>query len=188
MKKFALSVTALVVFLCASAQPVDQGSMQAWQDYMKPGKVHEWLAKSEGKWKTEASMWTDPSKEPMKSIGECENKMILGGRYLTFHYTGNFMNMPFEGYGVVAYDNDKKMFYQSWVDNMGTGLMNMQGTWDEATKTITFTGTSYDALMKMDMNEKQVMKFTDDNHYTMEMYTIMDNREMKTMEMNYTRM
>jgi hypothetical protein len=30
----------------------------------------------------------------------------------------------------------KKMFSSSWVDNMGTGIMNMEGTWDEATKSI----------------------------------------------------
>jgi hypothetical protein len=42
--------------------------------------------------------------------------------------------------------------------------------------------------MKMDINQKQIMKFTDQNNYTMKMYMEMDGKEMKTMEIKYTRM
>ena len=36
----------------------------------------------------------------------------------------------------------KKKFVGSWVDNMGTGIMFSEGTYDPATKTFTYTSES----------------------------------------------
>ena len=47
--------------------------------------------------------------------------------------------MPFEGMGIVGYDNLLKKFVSVWIDNMGTGLMPGTGTYDAATKTYTYT-------------------------------------------------
>jgi Protein of unknown function (DUF1579) len=46
--------------------------------------------------------------------------MILGGRYQQSTTKGSFNNMPFEGISLLGYDNAKKVFMNSWVDNMGT--------------------------------------------------------------------
>lgn len=60
--------------------------------------------------------------------------MILGGRYQQSMHTGSFNGMPFEGISLVGYDNTKKVFMSSWADNMGTGSMYMEGTWDQTPK------------------------------------------------------
>ena len=39
---------------------------------------------------------------------------------------------------VEGYDNVKKKFLASWIDNMGTGIMNLEGTYDAATKSLTY--------------------------------------------------
>jgi hypothetical protein len=70
--------------------------------------------------------------------------MILGGRYQQSTTKGSFNNMPFEGISLLGYDNAKKVFMNSWVDNMGTGILQMRGTWDPAGKTINFTSTTVD--------------------------------------------
>ncbi len=35
------------------------------------------------------------------------------------------MGMPFEGMGIDGYDNLAKQYVSTWVDNMGTGIMNI---------------------------------------------------------------
>src|SRR6185437_2413255 len=170
MRKIIILFTTVICFT-ASGTMAQSGSdannspeMKAWMDYMTPGKVHEMLAKSNGKWKTETSMWMAPNTEPQKSEGTCENTMILGGRYQQSMFHGNMMNMPFEGISTLAYDNAKKKFINSWIDNMGTGMMTMEGTWDDASKSITFTGTEMDPSSGKDMPIRQVFKVIDDNN------------------------
>jgi len=97
------------------------------------------------------------------------------------------MGQPFEGIGVAGYDNAKKMFVGSWVDNMGTGIMTMSGTWDDATKSINYTGTMIDPMSGKDIPFREVWKFVDDNTQVMEMYSIMAGKEFKNMEIKYTR-
>jgi hypothetical protein len=56
----------------------------------------------------------------------CTNTMILGGRYQQSMIKGNMMGMPFEGMGLLGYDNAQKLFYSTWVDNMGTGCYDYE--------------------------------------------------------------
>ena len=52
---------------------------------------------------------------------------------------GKMKDMQFKGMGVEGYDNVKKKFVSSWIDNMGTGIQFSEGTYDPATKTFTYT-------------------------------------------------
>ena len=52
---------------------------------------------------------------------------------------GKMKDMQFKGMGIEGYDNVKKKFVGSWIDNMGTGIMMSEGTYDPATKTFTYT-------------------------------------------------
>ena len=49
---------------------------------------------------------------------------------------GKMKDMQFKGMGVEGYDNVKKKFVGSWIDNMGTGIQFSDGTYDPATKTL----------------------------------------------------
>jgi hypothetical protein len=71
---------------------------------------------------------------------------------------------------------------------MGSGIMNMQGNWDDATKSLTLTGTETDPVTGKDMHVREVMKLADDNNQTMEMYGPgPDGKEIKMMEIKFTR-
>jgi hypothetical protein len=70
---------------------------------------------------------------------------------------------------------------------MGTGIMTMTGSWDEASKSITYTGSMMDPASGKDVAFKEVWKFTDDNHQVMEMYYPVEGKDLKTMEIKYTR-
>ena len=118
------------------------------------------------------------------------NSMILGDRYQMSKHTGSFEGMPFEGVSITAYDNAKKMFVSTWMDNMGTGIMKLSGTWDAATKTLTSTGTQTDPSRNgKDCTVREVFKVIDDNNHLMEMYgpDPMTGKEFKAMEVKYTR-
>src|SRR5579859_6512689 len=86
-----------------------------------PGEPQKMLAKSAGTWTATVTMWMQPGTPPQVSTAQATNEMILGGRYLRSTNTGKFMGMPFEGLGLTGYDNVRKLYVNSWVDNMGTG-------------------------------------------------------------------
>jgi hypothetical protein len=185
---FALLATAMLSFSTSSRAQSDD-DMKAMMAYSTPGDIHKMMAKSVGNWTADISMWMAPNTQPMNSTGEMKNEMILGGRYLKGTNTGNFMGMPFEGISTTAYDNSKKIFLNNWIDNMGTGMMNLTGTWDAATNSITFTGNMLDPASGKDVAVREILKFVDDNHQTMEMYANAGTggQEFKTMEIKFTR-
>lgn len=170
--------------------PVDTATAnKAWMDYMKPGQPQAMLAKAGGEWTGDVTMWMEAGGEPMKSTSTTENKMVLGGRYLVATHKGNMMGAPFEGMSTMGYDNAKKVFMSSWVDNMGTGLLNMEGPWDEASKTITLKGKMICAANGKECDMRETFKMIDDNTQVMEMYgpDMKTGKEYKNMEIKYTR-
>jgi hypothetical protein len=109
--------------------------------------------------------------------------MILGGRYQESKHIGTFDGKPFEGFSTLGYDNAKKTFQSTWIDNMGTGTMFMEGTWDESTKTIHFKGKCVDPMSGQDMAVREEYTIIDDNTQKMEMFMTMPGQpEMKSME------
>lgn len=170
--------------------PVDDSTaMKAMMEAGTPGAEHAMLAKSEGKWKAETTMWQGADAKPEKSEMQVVNKMIMGGRYQQSHWTGNWNGMPFEGTSTTGYDKTKKKWISNWLDNWSTAIMNMEGTWDEATKTATYTGQMVcPANGKMcEMKEKFTM--VDDNTQTMEMWgpDMKTGKMYKSMEVKLTR-
>ena len=113
--------------------------------------------------------------------------MVLGGRYQQSTHTGNMMGQPFEGQGTLAWDNARKMLISTWIDNMGTGIMYMEGTWDNATKMATMKGKTTDPATGKEMDVKQTFAIVNDNTQKMEMFMTQDGQEFKTMEITLTR-
>ena len=192
MKKFIVFSSLLfILFISVPSFAQDEQNqadmMKAWQEYMTPGPMHELLGKGTGKWDAKIKSWMDPSQPPTETTGTSEIKSIMGGRYFEGHYTGDFGGMPMNGMDITAYDNAKQKFLNTWIDNFGTGIMNMEGKYDEGTKTFTYTGTTVDPLSKKDVNVRQTIQFVDDDHHHMEMFMTDKGQEFKTMEIDFTR-
>jgi uncharacterized lipoprotein NlpE involved in copper resistance len=171
------------------AQPLDSATMMKnMEAYGTPGDPHKMLARANGSWVTDITMWMAPGAPPITSKGTTVNKMIMGGRYQESDATGNMMGAPFAGQSVTGYDNAKKVFVSTWIDNMGTGIMKMEGPWDEANKTINLSGRAVDGSTMKEADYKQTFKMVDDNTQVMEMYGPgPDGKEYKIMEIKYTR-
>jgi hypothetical protein len=185
MKKLKLFV--LLAMLCSTFTFAQDDSMQKWMAYMTPGKEQQKLAKLNGDWVYTSKMWMDPAGEPQKTEGTATCEMLLDGRYSQMKVSGNVMGMPFYGISLTAYDNGKKIWITTWIDNMGTGVMYGEGTWDEATKSIVFKGKMYDPMAGKDVDYKETMIFTDDNNMGLDMYTVVNGKDVKNMEIRYTR-
>ena len=190
MKRITLTICVLALLVCTNhllAQADQDAAMKAWMTYMTPGDFHKLLAKDDGDWNEEITLWMAPGAPPQKSTAVVTNRMVLEGRYQESKHIGNFMGMPFEGYGWVGYDNAKKVFVSSWIDNMGTGMMIMEGKWDEKTKTINFTGTSTDPATGKSITVRETFTYIDNNKQRMEMFMTQDGKEYKSMEIVFTR-
>ena len=170
--------------------PVDSATAEKnWMAYMTPGEPHKIFAKMDGEWTGDMKMWMSPDAQPITSTGSATFKTIMGGRYQQGIHKGDMMGQPFEGHSTTAYDNAKKVYISSWIDNMGTGLMTMEGTWDEATKTITYKGKMVCPANGQECEMREVYKIIDDNTHYMEMYgpDLKTGKEYKNMEMTMKR-
>lgn len=163
------------------------GMTKAFENFMTPGPMHTWLAKFNGAWDAEVVSFMNPEK-PDTSIATNVYNMTLNGLYQEGILSGNMMGMPFEGHSITGYDNAKKMFVSTWVDNLGSGIVLMSGTYDETSKTLTLLGSQTSPMTGKDTPIKEIMKIIDDNTYTLEMYGAgMDGKEMKFMEATFKR-
>lgn len=111
----------------------------------------------------------------------------MGGRYLVSKTTGNMMGMPFEGMSIMGFDNAKKVYTSTWIDNLGTGVISMEGTWDEATKSVNFKGKGIDPMNGKEVMMRQVIKVIDNDTQEFHMYDNKNGKEVKTMEIKSVR-
>jgi hypothetical protein len=164
-----------------------QAMMEIYKKVGTPGAPHKLLASLEGSWTTRTKSWMEPGKPPMETTGTCEQKLLLGGRYLQQIYTGDMMGEPFTGINLLGYDNHTKEYVSVWIDSMSTGIYYFEGTAGPDGKTIT-QESSYDDPVKGPTVWRSVTRIKDDNTLEYEMYlTPEGGKEEKMMEMTVTR-
>ncbi len=130
-KSIHLLVTAFsaVCFLCGHSL---HGQVQA-----EPTEYHKLLAEDVGTWDCEMKFWANgPDAEPMTAQGSEVNQMF-GDYWLVSKFKGEFGGQEFEGRASLGYDMAKKKYVGTWFDTMSPYMSFMEGTYDEATKTMT---------------------------------------------------
>ncbi|MGZ7032145.1 MAG: DUF1579 domain-containing protein, partial [Thermoanaerobaculia bacterium] len=168
--------------------PEEKAAMEAMQKAMTPGPQHKLLDNMVGTWTATTSMWMQPGAPPTVSKGTSVNKWIMGGRYMEQKFTGNFMNMPFNGLGYTGYDNVKKQYWGTWMDSMSTGTMMTTGGTDDNGMNWKFTGTVADPMTGKDTTLEEHITVKDKDHHTFEMWSPgPDGKMFKMMEITYTR-
>ncbi len=189
--------TAILLGLCAllpfSALAQEQGesaeqaaAMEAYQQAAATGEQHAYLAKLAGSWTYTSKMWMDPSQPPMTSGGASEKTMLMDGRYLQEETTGEFNGMPFLGRGITGFDNTKGELVGTWIDNMGTGILNTSGKPDASGHTL--WGEFNDPASGQVLKLRMVTRVVDADHHVFEYYVTMPGAgELKQMELSYAR-
>lgn len=159
--------------------------MAAMEKFATPGPEHAALAKWEGEWATEMEDLT-PGAPGGKSSGTATAKMIMGGRYLQEEFKGMAMGMPFEGMAITGYDNQRKDYFSTWIDTMGTGIMISRGT--KSGEKMDMTGEMTCPMMdKPGTTHSTITAMGDDKHVMEMMMTAPDGSPMGAIRVTYTR-
>jgi hypothetical protein len=159
-----------------------------WMKLAQPGEHHARLKAMVGDWKMTGKSWMTPGVAATMWDGVSEKKMLLGDRYLQETVHSQMMGMPFNGIGVLGYDNVQGKYLWSWIDDMGTGMMLSEGSCDKSGKVLTMVGEYLDPTMEANQTVRTVINIVSENKHTFEMYTKgPDTPEFKNMEIVYER-
>lgn len=179
----------------ATGAPNDKEMMAKMMELAQPGENHKLMGELAGNWNYKIKFWMAPDAPPSEASGTAVRKPMFGGRYYQMDVKGT-MDMPgedgkmkkmqFQGMSIEAYDNVKQKFVGSWVDNMGTGIMMSEGTYDPTSKSFTYT-SEMEPVPGMKTKVREVVTMDDKDHHKMEWYENRGGQEVKTMEINYTR-
>ena len=161
--------------------------MEKFKEFSTPNENHKVLDRLAGNWDYTIRWWMSPDAKPEESKGTSEIKSIMGGHFIEQAVQGTSMGQPFEGMGIMGYDNEKKQYQSVWIDNMGTGIMTGSGNYDPKTKTLTDQG-KFSCPAEGEKSYRALLKMADNDNFTYEWYmTGQDGNEFRAMEIVYTR-
>lgn len=170
-----------------SMDAASQAMMESWQAYASPSDNHKVLNPLVGTWSQVVKWWMTPDSQPETSQGTTETTWVMGGRYLLHEAKGMSMGQPFEGMGFTGFDNGRQAYQTIWMDNMGTGMMIGEGTYDPNKKALTDQGRFTDPMIGQ-RSYRGVVTFIDDDHHSYEIYVADENsKEFRMMEILYAR-
>jgi hypothetical protein len=183
----ALLALAVGVPAALAGDPAGMGEeqMKNWMEAMTPGEAHQFLQTNlAGDWEFTMRSFEDPA-NPMESKGT-STKTVVYDRYLMEKVKSSMMGQPFEGTGVLAYNNVEKRYEGVWFDNMGTGIgMAMGGKFDG--KTIEMTADFTDPATREASQAKWITKIVSKDKHTFEWHKVEGGKSMKMMEIEYVR-
>ncbi len=145
-----------------------QRMMQLAEKLATPGEAHRRLDFFTGDWDIATTMMDTPPETGTQTI-----KWILGGRYLQSKVNATMMGRPFEGLGLLGYDNYKNKYTYVWCDSVSTTLLTSEGLADQTGKVITLYGTM-DGWMDgtQDKAVKYVYRIIDEDTYEFEFHDL----------------
>lgn len=166
------------------------GAAHAWQDGgwqpAKPGAEHKLLDAFAGKWTSTFQLGDMPGAPEMKMQGT-ENGEIWGGLWAVSQ-TEMSGQGGFKGLQVVGYDPAKKKYVGSWFDTQQSSLSIMEGTFDEASKTLTMVSEGVDPFSGQPYKVRILYNFVDDSHRTQQMFAPgPGGKEMEIFTIEYVR-
>ena len=165
---------------------VGMNSHVAAQQMPAPGPEHEMVLRDVGDWTIKGKMMMPQGMQDFE--GE-EKVVAIGGFWTVSHYSSDIFG-GLKGSSTMGYDPQSKKYVGTWVDSFQPGATSMKGTYDKATKTMTYDtmGVGMDGKP---MPGKIIIKHKDKNTHTFTMMhkdpTGQSDKMVLTMEMVYTR-
>ncbi len=172
--------------------------MDKWLRTIQPGEHHRKLEPFVGNWDTVIRMWmAGPTAPPTESKGTSQCKWVLGGRYVQEEHKGEMMmpdpavgmkKVPYEGIGMLGYDNYKNLYVGSWTNNLSTEMLIMRGAMDPTGKVLTQYGEMDEAMLDVyGRMIKYVTRIVDKDKHIMEIYDLHAGEGYRVVEITYTR-
>ncbi|HZN56102.1 MAG TPA: DUF1579 family protein [Candidatus Polarisedimenticolaceae bacterium] len=168
--------------------PEQKAEMEAYMKAGTPGAPHKTLAATAGKYSLKVKSWQDAGSPPNEEAGTAVRTMALDGRVLVEEVNSTMMGTPYVGHAMMGYDNVTGKYWSTWNDSMSTGLMVSEGTCD-AKNNCTFKGSWNDPIKKAPITSRMTTRWTSPTTQIFEMFAPgRDGKEMKMMEITYTKM
>jgi hypothetical protein len=164
--------------------------METWMKLGTPGEAHKRITALAGNYNVTTKTKMDSESPSMESTATCEKESVLGGRYVREHCSGPGTGgmPPFEGMGLLGYNNYTQQYEMFWFDNMSTMGWVLKGNADAAGKVITLNGSYEDPMTKKMKKSRWVLNILDTNKQKLEIYdTDAKGKEYLGAEINYTR-
>jgi Protein of unknown function (DUF1579) len=185
-----LSCIALIAGIASGDEkkkPAAQDPMAAMAKYSTAGAQHKMLRTLVGTWSCAGTWWLAPGKPPLQTTTSAEFKPI-GDLWVVEDASGNFMGQPFMGHGVYGYDIAKSKYVSTWVDSMGSFIVNAEGSADATGKVISYEMNDFDPMTAKQNTMRQSMKFDSNDKHTVTMFKVgPDGKAAKIAELVYTR-
>lgn len=198
MKKLLISILAASVMASgAMAADTSTGAFMPDEATMKrvaalstPGESHRVLDALVGSWTYTITFKMAKDAPEQTSTGVSENAWILDGRFLQQKVSG-VMDMGgqkqnFNGIATIGYDNGKREYQSTWMDNMNTGLMTATGQYDATTKTLKEGGEFFCPIKNTTIKTQSELTFVDADHFNYTTYDV-SSETYKSMEIKYSR-
>ena len=189
--RITLCLSALAAS-CASSEKAEANPelmMSRWTEFMTPSAGHAHLAARTGTWNMKVRMISAPGAPAEESSGTSTAEWVMDGRYIRDSTTGTFAGQTFNGLGFTGYDNLKKAYVSTWMDNFGTAILFSEGHYDEATRTFHYTSSSPELMFaNAYVPTRATERWIDGDHYVMQSFTPgPDGKEFMNMEIEYAR-
>lgn len=131
---------AAALALCLiGVQPMAAGGEQDSTKMATQRPADEVLLRQIGTWQATVTVFEHPGHPGRSYSGITTNKLGCGGRCLVSEYNSQANGQPFEGHGLIAFDQGKQKYIETWTDGMSAGLSTTEYTYNTAART--FTGT-----------------------------------------------
>lgn len=128
--------------------PPDAKAMWLMVEQMsRPGPEHKRLEFMVGTWNVHMKIDMGPvmpGAPAMTSTGTAETKWIIGGRFLQTTTTSTIDDIKTESMAIHGFDNRKGVYTTYGIDSFGTYAVWADGTFDEASNTLTLVGETED--------------------------------------------
>ncbi|HMS16117.1 MAG TPA: DUF1579 domain-containing protein [Planctomycetota bacterium] len=135
-----------------------------------PGPEHAWLATRAGHWSI-ASKWRMAPDAPwVEWAAEEWAEVVAGGFWVVSKQLGTFNLIPFEGRSTNGYDQVRKIYVGSWVDNFGSSLTTFEGHRDPVSGDLITWSDMMDPGLGKTMRVKMVSRYVDADHTVFEMH------------------
>ena len=174
----------------ASERPVSAVGLTPteWASLSRPGPSHKVLAPFVGEWDVRMTFWSSPGSKPETSQGVSSISWILGERFVQEKFTGTAGGDPFEGMGVMGYDNASRVFNTIWVDSLNTTMAMASGKFFAEGNIFELTSKLYDPLLSREKTVRSTIQFTSNDSYIFSMIDESpEGKEFKSLEMAYSR-
>ena len=108
--------------------------------FSSPAYADEALGQLEGNWKVKLKVWRGENKNPDFFSGKAKLHWELKKQILVNKIKATSLSLDYEGFGTLAFDENKKAYAATWSDTGTSGISYAEGGYDPEQKVFSLKG------------------------------------------------